>query len=87
AEQLHLPYARFQSIYYESLTELEHELFPYLHKRQPLEHQTKLKREAEVKKRGKLLRKKEAKEDAVRREDVLRKFVLGIPFTDGRTIT
>ena len=87
AEKLHLPYARFQSIYYESLTELEHELFPYLHRRQAPEHQTKLKREAVVKKRGKLLRKKEAKEDATSREDVLRRFVLGIPFSDGRTIT
>ncbi|HET6401366.1 MAG TPA: sigma-70 family RNA polymerase sigma factor [Candidatus Kapabacteria bacterium] len=81
AEKLHLSYQQFQSIFYDSLAELEHELFPYLGKK-ATEHQPKVIKKAFERKREAM----EAKQDARARAKALRKFVLGLPFADERDV-
>jgi RNA polymerase sigma factor (sigma-70 family) len=82
AEKLQLPYDRFKTIYYDSLTELEHELFPYLEQRQAPKRQMKIKKEAVQRKKEAL----QAKQDAAARAEVLRKYLLGLPFADERNV-
>src|SRR5665213_692889 len=89
AEKLHLPYTKFKNIYYDSLTELEHELLPFLRKKKALGEQRGLKGQAVERKRGASLRKREAlqaTQDAAARAEVLRKYVLGLPFADERNV-
>jgi RNA polymerase sigma-70 factor, ECF subfamily len=87
AEKLQIPYSRFNNIFYDSLTELEHKLFPYIQTRQAPIQQRRMKKEAEERKKEAVERKKEAverkkeaREDAMHRAEVLRQFLLGAPF-------
>ena len=78
AEKLHIPYNQFLNIIYDSLTELEFELFPYRRKRQVASRQKHQGKRNAVNRKKRAMK---AGEDAAARAEALRKFLLGVPLS------